>query len=376
MKEIAVIGGGIAGLTFALCMQDKGFDCQIFEKQPDFSQAGAAISIFPNALRVYKHLGILEEILANSGELKNIFLKTDKGKILAKSSPNYDLPTVCMHRGDLHKVLLRNLNSPIHSDHELRKIKTTATGKLEISYTNGKIKSFDAVVGADGIHSSVRKYVVGDSPPIYRGYNAWRGVCEIDFEMGYGSETYGKGMRAGIVPIKDGKYGWWTTCNEPFLASDEPEGAKAKLLRLFGNWHHPLPQLIANTDVILKNALSDRIPKRGWSKEKMVLLGDAAHPTTPNLGQGGCMAIEGAFLLAACIQKYGLTAKAFDRYEEIHFPRAKSIVETSLMMGKIGQIENNVLIGLRNSILSITPSSLSMKMVDKFFNYKVTEIKI
>ena len=155
---------------------------------------------------------------------------------------------------------------------------------------------FDAVVGADGIHSVVRKHIINDGEPIFRGYNIWRGIVEINFDIGYGSETFGKGKRVGIVPIKDGVYGWWATCNEKFMQDDKPETPKEKLNRLFGDWHYPIAELINNTDHILKNSIIDRKPQKGWTNGNTTLLGDAAHPTTPNLGQGGCMAIEGAYI--------------------------------------------------------------------------------
>jgi 2-polyprenyl-6-methoxyphenol hydroxylase-like FAD-dependent oxidoreductase len=148
------------------------------------------------------------------------------------------------------------------------------------------------------------------------------------------------------------------------------------LQRFFGDWHYPIPELIANTECIIKNSLSDRIPAKGWTKGNITLLGDAAHPTTPNLGQGGCLAIEGAYILAKAIEKYGITKKAFERYEQLQFPRAKSIIKTSLKMGQVGQVENNVAIFFRNLLFKLTPPAISLKVIDKFFSYNVTEIKI
>ena len=131
-------------------------------------------------------------------------------------------------------------------------------------------------------------------------------------------------------PVKAGQFGWWATLNESFMQTDEPEGTRQKLLAHFGDWHYPIPELIQHTELILKNSLTDRVPVRGWYKGKVVVLGDAAHPSTPNLGQGGCMAIEGAYILARCIDTYGLTPQAFARYEDLHFPRASRIVKDSL----------------------------------------------
>ena len=160
------------------------------------------------------------------------------------------------------------------------------------------------------------------------------------------------------------------------MQDDSPEGTKEKLSRLFGDWHSPIPELIKNTETILKNSLTDRKPHKGWTKGNVTLLGDAAHPTTPNLGQGGCVAVEGAYILAKSIQKYGLTIKSFERYEELQFPRSENIVNESLKFGKMGQLTNPLLISLRNFAMWAIPSSVAMKMIDKYFSYRVTNLEI
>lgn len=374
-RKIAIIGGGIAGLTFARCISDD-YEIHIFEKKQEFGEVGAAISVFPNALCVMDEIGLLDNILNTSGKFENVYLKTNKGNILSKSTPKSDYPVICIHRANLHKILLTDINAHLHINSGVKKLINLDNGQVEILLKNGKSSVFDAVIGADGIHSIVRKHIINDGDPIFRGYNIWRGVVKTNFDIGYASETYGKGKRVGIVPIKDGVYGWWATYNEGFLKDDEPEGTKQKLKRLFGNWHYPIPELIENTENILKNSLSDRIPRKGWTKGNITLIGDAAHPTTPNLGQGGCMAIEGAYLLAKCINKYGLSSKAYEIYEKYQFPRSKEIINESLKLGKIGQITNPILITLRNLFFKIIPSSIAMKMIDKYFSYRVTEIKI
>ena len=375
-KQIAIIGGGIAGLTFARCLTTKKYDIHIFEKKERFEEIGAAISIFPNALCVMDKLHLLKDIVRYSGQIKTVYLKTSKGKILSTSEPKSDYPVVCIHRADLHGILLKNIDAKLYNNYSLKDISYLNNGQISIQFETGASRTFDALVGADGIHSEVRKHIINDGAPIFRGYNIWRGVVKADFEIGYGSETYGKGQRVGIVPIQDGVYGWWATANEDYMEDDNPEGTKEKLGRLFGDWHSPIPELIKNTETILKNSLTDRKPHKGWTKGNVTLLGDAAHPTTPNLGQGGCMAIEGAYILAKTIQKYGLTHRSFERYEELQFPRSENIVNESLKFGKMGQMTHPVFIGLRNFAMWAIPSGIAMKMIDKYFSYRVTNLKI
>jgi 2-polyprenyl-6-methoxyphenol hydroxylase-like FAD-dependent oxidoreductase len=375
-KKIAIIGGGIAGLTFAHSLKSKDYEIHIFEKKEQFGEIGAAISVFPNALCVMDELGLLNTILESSGQFKTIYLKTDKGTILSKSEPQSDYPVICIHRADLHSILLKNIDAKLYQNYALKDLIQLEKGQVNLLFENGETQVFDAVIGADGIHSAVRKHIINDGEPIFRGYNIWRGVVKTNFDIGQASETFGKGQRVGIVPIKDGVYGWWATCNETFMQDDKPETTKEKLNRLFGDWHYPIADLINNTEHILKNSLIDRKPQKGWTKGNATLIGDAAHPTTPNLGQGGCTAIEGAYLLAKCIDKYGLTEKAYNRYEELHFDRAKQINQESLRLGKIGQLSNPLAIFLRNLLFYITPSRFSVKLLSKYFNRRVTKLKI
>jgi 2-polyprenyl-6-methoxyphenol hydroxylase-like FAD-dependent oxidoreductase len=375
-KKIAIIGGGIAGLTFARSFKSKEYEIHIFEKKDQFGEIGAAISVFPNALCVMDELGILNSILESSGQFKTVYLKTDKGTILSKSEPKSDYPVICIHRAVLHSILLENIDAKLYQNYTLKDLSHLENGKINLTFSTGENQVFDAVIGADGVHSVVRKYIINDGDPIFRGYNIWRGVVKTNFEIGYASETFGKGQRVGIVPIKDVVYGWWATCNEAYMQDDKPETTKEKLNRLFGKWHYPIPDLINNTEYILKNSLIDRKPKKGWTKGNVILIGDASHPTTPNLGQGGCMAIEGAYILAKSIKKYGLTQKAYDRYEELQYPRSENIVNESLKLGKMGQLENPILIFLRNTAFKLMPSNVAMKLIDKYFSYRVTKLEI
>ncbi|MBL7729025.1 MAG: FAD-dependent monooxygenase [Dinghuibacter sp.] len=375
-KKLAIIGGGIAGLTFAHCLANKGYEMHIFEKKEHFGEVGAAISIFPNALCVMDELGLLHSILQNSGQFKTVYLKTSRGTILSKSEPKSDYPVICLHRADLHTVLLKDVPATLYNNYSLNRLTHLENGQICLTFNHGEERVFDAVIGADGVHSVVRKHIINDGEPVFRGYNVWRGIVRSNFDVGYASETYGKGKRVGIVPIKQGLYGWWATCNEAYMQGDAPESAKEKLGRLFGNWHYPIPELISNTEHILKNGIMDRKPVKGWTKGNATLIGDAAHPTTPNLGQGGCTAIEGAYILAKAIQKYGLTPKAFNTYEAMQYPRSKSIVQASLRLGKLGQMENPLLSAIRNFAFKITPSAIAIKMLDKYFSYRVTNLEI
>ncbi len=376
--RIVIIGGGIAGLTTALCLEYYGYKNYIvYEQAPEFKEIGAAISLWPNALKVYKKLGLYDQLMEKWGEINTAFIKTDSGKVLAKTKPKYDLPLVCIHRADLHSVLFKSIpKEKLHPNYKLKEIKIIQNVS-KVYFENGDEISADIIIGADGINSIVRRFIINDGTPIFRGYNIWRGIAELrDVPSGYSSETWGKGRRVGIVPIKDNKFGWWVTVNEDENQTDEPTGAIRKLLELFGQWHQPIPQLFENSPEIIKNKIGDRLPTKGWSKNNIVIVGDAAHPTTPNLGQGACMAIEGAFLLSKCLTLNSNNQSAFKKYEELHFKRSADIIKQSLQNGKIGQLENSIAIKSRDTLMKCLPEKLTLKMLDKFFDYDVTSIKI
>ncbi|MCF0048870.1 FAD-dependent monooxygenase [Dyadobacter sp. LJ53] len=375
-KEIAIIGGGIAGLALAVSLRNTRFKCHIFEKKETFNEIDACITLFPNALRVLRHFGLLKDVMDIGSAISKIIMKTDQGKILALTEPRYQLSAMSMRRSELHAILLRHANATLYPDHELDSFQNTPDGRVSVSFKNGAFKIFDAMIGADGINSLVRQAIVGDGKPVFQGYSIWCGIADLGVGAGYTSESYGKGERVGIIPIGESQCGWWATKNERFMADDGPEGTKKKLLRLFGNWHDPIPDLISKTNHIYKTSLADRVPVRGWSQGNCTLLGDAAHPTTPNLGQGGCLAFEGAHILGEIIRKYGVTDTVFQRYESLQFARAKNIVEDSRRLGKIGQLESSIAVYIRNMILGLTPSSFTLKVIDKYFLYDVTSMRI
>ena len=373
MVRIAIIGGGIGGLTTAIALQKLGINCSVYERSSEFKEVGAAISLWPNALRVFQELKILDDVLEKCGEIKEAYIKTSTGKILAHSTPAYDLPAICTHRADLLNALLKQLPSQIlHLEYDLQDF-SQDKDYVRVRFKNGKEIQAKLIIGADGINSLVRKKVIGDGAPMFRGYNIWRGIAALPLNQGYGSETLGRGNRVGIVPIRENLFGWWATANEDLGQGDEPEETQNKLKRIFNDWHFPIPQLFGNSPQIIKNSLVDRKPVRGWSKGNAILMGDAAHPTTPNLGQGACIAIEGAYILSKCLYKYGISAKAFQTYEDIHFPRTKDINKNSLLLGQLGQWENPLATSIRNLLFYLQPEKAELRVLDKYFNYDVTK---
>lgn len=373
-KKIFIAGGGIAGLTLSLFLDPQRYDVVIFEKKSISDEIGAAISVFPNALSVLNEAGIIHEILQNAGEIKHSTLRTWDGKTIVNSNFNSEFPIICMHRKALHQVLTMHSKATIVCDKEVVDFENNISD-VAVYFSDGSSASCDLLVGADGLHSRIRSKIIKDGNPIYRGANVWRGVVKSNFDLGYASETWGINKRVGIVPIKEGYFGWWATIVEPQNTPDEPS-TREKLISAFNDWHYPIPDFIEQTETIIKHSIVDRSLASGWNQGRVVLLGDAAHPTTPNLGQGGCLAMEGAFVLSKCLEKYDLSKQALERYETLHFPRAKKIIDGSLRFGKLADLSNPLLVFARNITFKLTPAKLSQRMFGKYFNYRASKLDI
>ena len=180
----------------------------------------------------------------------------------------------------------------------------------------------------------IRAQIHGTAAPVYRGYCIWRGIADDPggIVRGHISETWGSGQRFGILPMGQGRICWYATRNGPPSQSESPQGRKVEVQELFQNWHQPIPALIEATKPmdILKDDARDRKPLRKWGSGCVTLLGDAAHPITPNVGQGACMAIEDAACLAKLLPGAPGMAEAFRAYEAMRGPRTAFIARLVL----------------------------------------------
>jgi 2-polyprenyl-6-methoxyphenol hydroxylase-like FAD-dependent oxidoreductase len=404
MVRIAIIGGGIGGLSTAIALRQFGFDPQVYEQAPALLDVGAAIAIWPNAMRVLQKLRLGDAVLERSGEIKTIQWLDRNGRLINSVSLSdvvANSSAIALHRADLQEVLLQALpsesvqlaNSFIDFNH--------TDQYIAAHFANGHSVQADILIGADGIHSKVRAQLLNDGPPIYRGYMVWRGIAEhapSTLPRDTAIELHGKGQRFGIGPVGMGRIGWWATSNGANtsttaeersgdrktwkhgerVSSKQTRDTQRELLRLFDGWHRPVLQLIDATPSasILKTGAFDRSPTRVWGQQTTTLLGDAIHPMTPNFGQGGCMAIEDAMILARCFEKYGVEARSLRKYEELRRSRTKTVTRYSRVYGAIGQWENLFARGLRKSAFSLVPELLTRRLMQIVFDYDACEVTI
>jgi 2-polyprenyl-6-methoxyphenol hydroxylase-like FAD-dependent oxidoreductase len=371
-KKFAIAGAGIGGLSLAIAMQRKGFDVMVYENATELKPLGAGLALAANAIKAFNEIGIGNEVLKAGKKLKSLQIKDQKGNVL--SGVDSEVLTeklgatnnFTIHRADLHEVLLNQIKP---GTLQLGKgvVDFDQTGdKVILKFIDGSVGASDYLIVADGIHSNIRKKLLPDSAPRYAGYTCWRAVIDnvpngFDFETT--SETWGQNGRFGIAPLTDNRVYWFACINasqkDPIMREFKTDDLKS----WFRNFHHPIPQLLEFTrnDQLIWSDIIDLKPLKQFAFDKVVLMGDAAHATTPNMGQGACMAIEDAAILANIIEANDNIEMAFKNFEQKRIARTTRIVKNSWNIGKVAQLRNPLLVGLRNAAVKWTPATMTEK---------------
>ncbi len=400
--RIAIIGGGIGGLTAALALRQFGFEPTVFEQAPELLDVGAAILMWPNAMRVLHRLGISEAVRGHGAALEQAIWLTQDGQQLNRFFfPKTDEPAFALHRAELQGVLVDALpRESIRLGRAFAKFEER-DHEIIVHFADGSSVAADLLIAADGLHSLAREQCLNDGPPTDRGYIAWRGVTSHtpkSLPRASAIEIHGLGQRFGIGPLGSGKVGWWCSVNQagdvldggteigrdPGPRSSSSGDPREKLLSLFSGWCEPVAELIQSTPLaaLVRNPVFDRSPIRKWGTGRLILIGDAIHPLTPNLGQGGCLAIEDAAVLARCLDKCANNQppegidSALRRFETLRYSRTATVARFSRLYGTLGQWEDQTAVQLRGWLLAAVPGALVQRLLRWTFDYDAYRVPI
>jgi 2-polyprenyl-6-methoxyphenol hydroxylase-like FAD-dependent oxidoreductase len=364
--KILVIGAGIGGLTTAIALRRAGIETRVLERVKTLQEAGAGVTLWLNAMHALRQLGVADTVSAAGAPLLSGGIRSRSGEVLS-DPPLQELEQrsgevgIALHRARLQQVLLAALDDGIlQLDAGCCGFEQDGQGVAAL-LSGGRTEHGDGLIGADGIWSTIRAQLLGETKPRYAGYLAWRAIALSDYR-GQSFEAWGQGQRFGVVPLGDGQVYWFATANSSEGASAQ-RVCKDELLRRFGRWQAPIPALLEATpeEAVLQQPIYDRRPTRRWGEGRVTLLGDAAHPMTPNLGQGACQAIEDAVALADCLKHGEDIPSALRAYEARRIKRASTIVTMSWRIGKVGQAENALTCWLRNAALKRIPRRMQLK---------------
>jgi 2-polyprenyl-6-methoxyphenol hydroxylase-like FAD-dependent oxidoreductase len=349
MGTAIVVGAGIGGVTAAVALQRCGWQVTVLERAPELGEVGAGISVWPSAVAVLEELGIKGVEKASVRSKPAGMRKPDGRWVIGAAELGVELP-VMIHRAQLHDLITAEFGPEVTvwTGYDVRTVTQDADGVT----VNDELRA-DLLVGADGIRSVVRGTLYPQyEGPRYSGFTAYRGIADVDLDDG-GGETWGPGQLFGFARLIDGRFYWYGTANQPAGTTSAPT--------VFESWHDPIPRLIAGSEKILQNDICDlTTPLMPFAHGRVVLLGDAAHAMTPNLGRGACSAIEDAGALGRHLASADLS-QALTAYDAERRPATTKLVKRSRSLGRLAQTENPFLRTLRDGAFAIGGKLLALR---------------
>ena len=340
--SIAIVGAGIGGLTAAATLRRIGTQVAVYEQAPRFERVGAGIQMMPNSMKVLRRLGVEERVRGKAFQpYSHLNREWNTGRILRElpmPESLFGAPYLCLHRADLHEALASIVPEEcIHLGKKLTGLEPQSSG-VTLTFADGTRARADAVIGADGVHSVVREILIGPDAPLHKGRIAYRAVF---------SSALLNGKDIGSSRTK-----WWgpdrhiviyytnATRSELYFVTSVPEPAEwltreswsakgdvRELRKAYEGFHADVRGVLEACPDCHKWAILEREPLARWSQGRVVLLGDACHPMTPYMAQGGATAVEDAAILARCIDEVSGEdlEGAFHRYEAHRKPRTSLI---------------------------------------------------
>ncbi|MGW5847488.1 FAD-dependent monooxygenase [Streptomyces sp. NPDC055254] len=379
-RHAVVVGAGIGGLTAAVALHRGGWRVTVCERAAGPAAVGAGIVLAPNALRAFDAIGFDAARAAGRTVPAAMGLRRPDGRWLSRAdtaalTARYGRPPLAVHRSALTGALAAELPdgtvrhatavTSVHDPDGSGPVVRTSAGEL----------TADVVIAADGIHSPLRRRYFPDHPGLrHSGETAWRTVLPAPHGAGTGSteatataETWGRGERFGVVPLADGRLYVYATAVAP--EGHRPADVRAELLRRFGHWHDPIPEIIARIDpaAVLQHDLYDlavALPR--YHRGRLAWIGDAAHAMTPNLGQGGCQAVEDAVVLAHLLEPAAPddVPAALAAYSRARLARTDAIRVRARRAGRFAAVTHPLAAAARDLAVRATPDRVALRALD------------
>ncbi|GAB3519600.1 FAD-dependent monooxygenase [Arthrobacter monumenti] len=373
--RVGIIGGGIGGLCAAIGLERHGADVDVFERATSIEPVGAGLSIFGNGLAALDSIGVgqrFRELTDSHGAVTSGGQRRPDGTWLAMLPPGALPELRVIHRSDLHDLLVSALTPGTLHLGSTCTVEPGGGREMRVTEAAGgtRTERYDLVVAADGIRSPTRAGWANDPGLRYSGYSAWRGVTRGPVDLGgEAGETWGRGLRFGVVPLTDGRVYWFAVANMPEEAVIDDEFAEVR--RLFGAWHEPIPQLLEGTDpsAVVRHPIHDLAkPLASIRRGRTILLGDAAHAMTPDLGQGGGQAMEDAATLATLLAPDARRTAPdidgiLDHYDSLRRKRTQPMARRSRLVGRAAQLRAAPAVVLRDAAIRLTPAGVMARQV-------------
>ena len=367
--NISVIGGGIGGLATAVALQRRGFDVHVYESAAELGRVGKGIWVPTNAMLVLDRLGLGDAVAARGVGLGRIEVRDRNGGVLQAINlkdvyTRFGRTTVSILRADLQTVLVGALRAgTLHLGKRCVKVDHSDSSAVA-SFDDGTHAESEVLIGADGVRSAVREAVSPHIPLRYSGQTCYLGVADVRLPPGLERtvwEVWGGAHRFGFSSVAAGRVYWFAPVTAPEGGREPPDATE--LGNRYAAFPAPVPDIIRHTPAqdIIRVDLHDFAPITRWSRGRVVLVGDAAHAMTPNLGQGGAQAIEDAYVLAEALAQENTPEAAFATYARVRQPKATRIVNTAWWLGRLAHVEAPWLRGLRNTTLRLTPGRVNRR---------------
>jgi 2-polyprenyl-6-methoxyphenol hydroxylase-like FAD-dependent oxidoreductase len=370
--DVVIVGAGIAGLTAAIALDRAGISVQIVERAGALTQAGTALSLWPNALAALDRIDLSGPIVdigyeESSGTVRNWsgreIIRIDQSRL----SQRVGSTTLTVHRGELQRVLLdaaSHLPILLHSPVE-RMGSDGSQGIAELS--TGKQLRASVVLACDGVRSVARS-LTDNPPPRYTGRTSWRAVLSgASHLVTEACLSAGRGKQFIASPLRGNLTYWAADVAMPEGANEALPDKKAFLLESFAGWHHPVVELIERTDGawLVTADIYDAVP-RVLTAGRVALLGDAAHPMTPDLGQGACQGIEDGVVIAACMTMAPNPEIALANYQSARIHRVQRMVKDSRHLGALATAESRIGSSIRNAVGALMPGWINRGITARY----------